>query len=201
MFSDIYDLSTRDSSHHPPTPVHTSQRMFEIALLLGHYEQMEPKRVVEIGSEYGGTLYHWLSRAQTGATVVSIDLYTAAVVPMQPDEVWRSWCPEGVDFHILWGDSQTDEMEGRLKEIIPEIDFLFIDGDHTYQGVKNDFMRYGPMVRPGGIIAFHDLITPKTSPHIGVPKLWREIQAHGYATRELRSMENQPRGGIGVVYV
>ena len=36
------------------------------------------------------------------------------------------------------------------------IDFVFIDGDHTYVGVKKDIIAWLPKVKPGGIIAGHD---------------------------------------------
>ena len=36
------------------------------------------------------------------------------------------------------------------------IDFLHIDGDHTYEGVKLDWELYSPKVRPGGYITVHD---------------------------------------------
>ena len=35
-------------------------------------------------------------------------------------------------------------------------DILFIDGDHSYEGVKNDTINYIPIVRVGGYIVFHD---------------------------------------------
>ena len=38
------------------------------------------------------------------------------------------------------------------------LDFLFIDGDHAFKGVKSDFQLYSELVRPGGLIAFHDII-------------------------------------------
>lgn len=38
-------------------------------------------------------------------------------------------------------------------------DFLLIDGDHTYQGVKNDFELYRSHVQPGGLILFDDYQT------------------------------------------
>ncbi len=37
------------------------------------------------------------------------------------------------------------------------IDALFIDGDHAYKAVLQDWLLYSPLVRPGGIIAFHDV--------------------------------------------
>lgn len=36
------------------------------------------------------------------------------------------------------------------------IDYLHIDGDHTYEGSRQDFFDYKPLVAPGGIITFHD---------------------------------------------
>ena len=48
----------------------------------------------------------------------------------------------------------------KVKRILADrpIDLLFIDGDHTYVGVKMDFEMYRPLVRKGGIIAFHDIV-------------------------------------------
>ncbi|MEO0196406.1 MAG: class I SAM-dependent methyltransferase [candidate division WOR-3 bacterium] len=39
-----------------------------------------------------------------------------------------------------------------------KLDFLFIEGNHSYEGVKMDFEMYFPLVRKGGIIAFHDIV-------------------------------------------
>lgn len=52
-------------------------------------------------------------------------------------------------------------------------DLLFIDADHTYEGVARDFTRYSPLVSPGGIIAFHDAL-----PRLGFPEVevWRFIE-------------------------
>src|SRR3990167_10654666 len=36
------------------------------------------------------------------------------------------------------------------------IAFLWIDGDHSYEGATQDFERYAPHVVEGGVIAFHD---------------------------------------------
>lgn len=41
-----------------------------------------------------------------------------------------------------------------------KIGMLFIDGDHSYNGVKSD-IRWCDFVIPGGIIAFHDYLSPK----------------------------------------
>lgn len=61
------------------------------------------------------------------------------------------------------------------------IDFLFIDGDHTYEGCKGDILGFGKHVRPGGIIAGHDYgewadaITGEPREFLGVRKAVDEI--------------------------
>ena len=36
------------------------------------------------------------------------------------------------------------------------IDFLFIDGDHNYEAVRQDYHDWTPLLKPGGILAIHD---------------------------------------------
>jgi predicted O-methyltransferase YrrM len=38
-----------------------------------------------------------------------------------------------------------------------QVDFVFIDGDHSYDGVIRDIKAWLPKVKPGGVIAGHDL--------------------------------------------
>ena len=38
----------------------------------------------------------------------------------------------------------------------PQLDFVFIDGDHSYEGVMRDLENYYPLVRSGGIVSGHD---------------------------------------------
>lgn len=51
---------------------------------------------------------------------------------------------------IVAGDSLVVELGQEL------FDFILIDGDHTYDGVKKDFLRVRPHIREGGVICFHD---------------------------------------------
>jgi predicted O-methyltransferase YrrM len=39
-----------------------------------------------------------------------------------------------------------------------QIDLLFIDGNHDYPAVLQDYEQWSPLVKPGGIIAFHDVV-------------------------------------------
>lgn len=51
-----------------------------------------------------------------------------------------------------------------------EIDFLFIDGDHSYEGCRIDFEAWIPKVRDGGMVIFHDVLWAE-----GVQRVIREM--------------------------
>jgi hypothetical protein len=57
-----------------------------------------------------------------------------------------------------------------------QIDFLFVDGDHTYQGVSQDFKLYNQFVQPGGIIAFHDIVEHSPETQCNVNRFWQQIK-------------------------
>jgi predicted O-methyltransferase YrrM len=44
------------------------------------------------------------------------------------------------------------------------IGLLWIDGDHTLEGVRRDFEAWEPFLRPGGVVAFHDAHDPDGGP-------------------------------------
>jgi len=66
------------------------------------------------------------------------------------------------NIHLLQGNSYFDETETNFKEELNshELDLLFIDGDHTLDGVKNDYVRYSKYVKKGGYIIFDDYHHP-----------------------------------------
>lgn len=201
MFDKWYDISKREAE-----PVHgaitTAQICWELYELIKLYDALKPKHVLEIGSQFGGTLYYWLEGAEAGAKVANIDILQN--MKMQdaenlPDR-WASWAPDGVEYKCFIGRSDDLDIHKEVIQFLDgTIDFLFIDADHSYDGAKHDFCRYGPYVREGGMIVLHDLVTPSFAPHIQVIKLWREIQKVGYHTQELRA--GATYGGIGVIYV
>lgn len=68
-------------------------------------------------------------------------------------------------------DSQSPEANNFVRRLDIEIDLLFIDGDHSYRGVKNDFNNHLEFVKPGGHIVFHDTIS-----YPGVGKFTDELK-------------------------
>jgi predicted O-methyltransferase YrrM len=80
-----------------------------------------------------------------------------------------------------------------------KVDFLFIDGDHTYKGVKRDFEMYSPLVKEGSIIAFHDIAVHPPETGCEVSKFWNEIKEM-YDYVEIIKDQDQGRVGIGVLF-
>jgi predicted O-methyltransferase YrrM len=107
------------------------------------------------------------------------------------------------------GSSHSGETHSQLLSLLKnkKIDLLFIDGDHSYEGVKKDFEIYKSFVSNKGIIAFHDIVPDsfsrtgvKTSSYVGeVPKFWSEIKKD-YKYEEFIESKDQDGCGIGVIY-
>jgi hypothetical protein len=57
------------------------------------------------------------------------------------------------------------------------LDFVFIDGDHSYQGVKKDLEAWISKVKPGGFLSGHDYGSPREGTRYGVRKAVDELAA------------------------
>lgn len=107
-------------------------------------------------------------------------------------------------------DSHQSQTLKKVKEYLngEKIDFLFIDGDHTYEGVKKDFEMYAPLVREEGVIAFHDIVQDYSTRYGintssctgGVPIFWNEIK-NNYRRNEIIKNPDQDGCGIGVIWL
>lgn len=75
--------------------------------------------------------------------------------------------------HLIVNHSFTPEAVGKLYKFTDSIDFLFIDGDHTYQAVMTDWLLYSPLVKSGGIIAFHDSLCKE----FGVSRFIKDLES------------------------
>jgi cephalosporin hydroxylase len=105
--------------------------------------------------------------------------------------------------HLIRGDSHDPAIQSLVRSRMGKnrkLDLLFIDGDHTYEGVKADFEAYAPLVRSGGVIAFHDIAEHPKESGCEVARFWQEIKSL-YAHEEI--IENQQQGwaGIGILKV
>ncbi len=179
----------------------------EFLYLLNIFNEKKPKVVMEIGTANGGTLFCFSKLAPKDATIISIDLpegefgggYSKDKIPF-----YKAFAGEKQTLHLLRENSHAPETLDSVKKILKNqlVDFLFIDGDHSYEGVKKDFEIYSQIVRTnGGIVAFHD-VAPKGLPEFvgGVPAFWKEVK-NKYAHEEYVKDPNQTGFGIGILFL
>ena len=150
----------------------------------------------------GGTLFCFWQVAHKTADIISISI--PQELPEWKTAIFQKLRKTNQNLHFIRENSHSDNALKQLKNILRgrKIDFLFIDGDHTYQGVKKDFTIYKEMVKKGGIIAFHDIV-PSSLREMGsieVDLFWKEIKQN-YSHKEFIAESNQDGWGIGVVYV
>lgn len=171
------------------------QTTWEFEQLLEIVDARIPEAMLEVGVYEGGTLTYWLEAAEL---VVAIDDTMRAPGP----EVWQQWADHaGSDLHLLHGDSHDQPIIEQAAELGP-YQFVFIDADHRYEAVKQDWQNYSPMVAPGGIVAFHDIVARRG---YGVAELWAEIKAVP-GTRWMEIVQtvaasDEKKCGIGVVWM
>jgi len=182
------------------------QNPLEIEELYRTVCALQPKQVLEVGTARGGTLYLWAQAAADNAIIVSVDLPDGdfgGAYPVEKVPFYREFARSGQVLHLLRKDSHDPKTINEVRElfVVGPLDFAFIDGDHTYEGVKADFENFGPLVRPGGLIAFHDILPRPDMPSIQVDKFWAELKTI-YKTRDLIGTDASGRKiGIGLLYV
>jgi hypothetical protein len=107
------------------------------------------------------------------------------------------------------GDSHASSTAQAVAAVLDgaALDLLYIDGDHTYEGVKRDFELYKAFCSEKSLIGLHDICpdhrtsrTTQTDVYSGeVYRFWNEIKPE-YEHAELIESPEQDGFGIGVIY-
>jgi predicted O-methyltransferase YrrM len=177
----------------------------EIESLLRILEARKPAVIVEIGTARGGTLFLFSRVAAPDALLISVDLpggdfgggYALTMLP-----ILRALPLPTQTLKLVRADSHQPETCARVKELLGSrpIDLLFIDGDHRFEGVKDDFETYATFVRHGGLVAIHDIVPGPAELVGGVPDFWASIR-RAYSTQELVESWDQGGYGLGLVRI
>jgi len=178
--------------------IHTLQKRSEIIALAKAVAALNPKIILEIGTARAGTLLIWSSIASD--KVITCDLvHRDAQRPLL-----EALPPPGSECRVklLTGNSHEMAFKQRVAQELGDrkVDFLFIDGDHTESGVAQDYNDYKEFVRPGGIIAFHDIIENQPLPDNLVYHFWKKVKS-GLVTEEFVDDPKQCGFGIGIIRV
>jgi predicted O-methyltransferase YrrM len=168
--------------------------------LIKEVSAIGPERILEIGTNHGGTAIFWDQLlGSCDKKLITIDQpegfirHTSSLF----DSRYSTYKPLS-DFTALQGDSHSRKMWKEVCSLFGKsffsrtcVDFLYIDGDHSYEGAKLDYKMYGPLVRPGGIIAIDDVvIIPEMA------QMWKELDGN----KKILPVPNEGHG-IGIIYV
>jgi predicted O-methyltransferase YrrM len=178
-------------------------------------EQRRPRTVLEIGTADGGTLFAHTRLAHEEALIVSIDLphgpfgggYPAWRIPL-----YESFAGPAQRLELLRVDSHAASTAAVLERVLAgrRLDYAFIDGDHTYDGVRQDFELCLRFAAPDAVIAFHDIAPEKNPEWVAAAEaapgdgavhgFWTQVK-RGYAHDEFIRDTAQEGYGIGVLYL
>jgi predicted O-methyltransferase YrrM len=163
-----------------------------------------PRAVLEIGTANGGTFFLLARVADPEAILVTIDLPLGDFgggYPRWRAPLYRRFASRRQRAVPMLADSHDPATFVGVHSLLEDrkLDLLFIDGDHSYEGVRRDYELYGPLVAPGGVVAFHDIVPGEPSYVGGVPRFWSEIKQTA-RSRELVADWDYGSCGIGVLF-
>lgn len=184
------------------------QARWEFHRLLERVEGLRPERMLEIGTATGGSLLAFTRVCAPDAHVMSVDLPGGAFgggYPTWKLPLYKAFAGPRQRLDLIRRDSHSPETLADVRSSLggKALDFLFIDGDHTFAGVQQDFESYRSLVRPGGLIAFHDIAPPNAGSAAvddpgDVPAFWQSLKGR-YETEELVLPGGPGAFGIGLV--
>lgn len=131
---------------------HADQKPREKVLLYSMVFAFAPERVLEIGVRWGG-----------GSRIIHSalsDLGRGVLVGLDPQPALEYDWSEIADRATLVVGRSPEDL-GRARDAAKgQFDFAFIDGDHSFEGVKRDLEGVRPYLAPGAALLMHDAYHP-----------------------------------------
>jgi len=119
--------------------------------------------MIEVGVWTGHSLLYLMDRiAESGKSIAvfAIDLFADDVYDNNGPVSGKQWN----EFHLRmsphWKDLDVIKMDSQRSADLfhdQSVDFCFIDACHRYEAVKADLAAWWPKIKPGGVLAGHDL--------------------------------------------
>lgn len=179
---------------------------FELEIICSLVKKQRPQVSFEIGTFDGRTTLHIAANSPPEGRVFTLDLPASEVnstkfgLELNEDNFVKKASSGGrfanSKFHPkitqLYGDSATFE----FAPYFGQIDFMFVDGSHAYEYVMQDTLTALKLVKPGGIILWHDYVAEGFTPFPGVPGALKEFFL---SDRRFRGMKHIL--GTSIVYL
>lgn len=136
------------------TPFHFhSHLLYDIRTSIGN----EPINYLEIGTAYGMTVSLVASHPYT-TNCYSIDLALPEGSDLLVEKNVNKFKNKSSTFKYFKGNSRDPDIIKCANDIPDGFDFIFIDGDHSFDGVLQDFANYSNLLKSGGVLVFDDYL-------------------------------------------
>jgi len=149
------------------------------------------KNFLEIGSAAGGNAFMFNNFFKFENLVIIDD-------NEHPKHKLREQTLSYIPHEEFIGDSHSRESLDFIKSLDMKFDVLFIDADHSYEGVKKDTEMYSEFVFNGGLVIYHDVAVM-----VGVKKFFNEMkEQNDYGLEFLNSYVSaghKRKSGIGIM--
>jgi cephalosporin hydroxylase len=125
-------------------------------------EKQNIESYIEIGCRWGGTFVlttEYLKKFRNVKKSIAVDIIDSPVL---------EYCIQNENTQFLKMNSQSNVFKNYIEN--NKFDLIFIDGDHSYEGVKND---YELSKNSGRIFVFHDIVNSVCP---GVVQFWNELK-------------------------
>lgn len=164
-------------------------------------ERHKPKVCVELGTWQGASAIPVArSIRRWGGTLTCVDTWGGTVEGETTDQPWmllscvRNMTQAGVTGNIKLIASTTDEAARWWTE---PIDYLYIDANHSYEGVMSDLLKWVPHVKPGGLILGDDY---GSDLYPGVKLAWDTYETMERLTLTRYQSTPPDRHGVQLIY-
>jgi predicted O-methyltransferase YrrM len=178
------------------------QNLKEFDRLIALAVREKTARYLEIGCRFGGAFDRMVRSLPKDGRYVALDLpmgkWGKKSRPTLERVVANLKRDGWTDTRAIFGDSHDPHILRAVTRLSP-FDLIFIDADHSYDAVCQDWFDYGPL---GRLVAFHDINGAGQRDHsvtytVEVPKLWEAIKDHH---RHAEFIDPADRYGIGVLW-
>ncbi len=165
-----------------------SPNVFDEFLLSALVKRIQPQTIFEIGTFKGGTTWHFYQNAPPDAVIYTMDLPDDEV-PEDSTEVFRQYqenkrrpfLPKSERIRQIKVDSR--KWDGKLDR---KVQFAFIDGDHSYEVIRNDTEKTLPLLDSYGCICWHDSLEDDFG--FGSMRYLVELSRKGHKIFRIRSI-------------
>ncbi len=173
----------------------TQQTPQEFKWLLEKFVDINPQRILEIGSKFGGVSKFFFDFMGNKSRLYTIDI-------QERQWTWKKEYKPGKILVKIHGDSTRISTIQKLSTMLDgdKLDFIFINGSNKYSIAKSDFYEYLNLTNNGSIIALSNLYKYAKDPDGSVTRLWYELKSE-FRTDEYWYRSNLKATGIGIVYV